>query len=1007
MALKNYLVWTSLLLFGRWATAQTLPQEAHFNRYTVADGLPGNTINGIEQDNQGFIWIATDAGLSCFDGVHFTNYFKGKDRRHSLPSNDITDILKLPDGKIALATGFGLCLLDPLRRTFKTAWIPCEPEMEVVINKVHPVVLTNRGHLATGGSAGFSVFDTAMNLVFHYAHFKKEDLNKTRMGFTHDLQALSNGDVLIRGWDGFWRYNASENCLEKQDPQAFGTADWKGFQSPGKEYMAIWGLYFPDSLRVQNLETGKAGTTRITPEIKYKLHWRSTLRFVNDTLMGFAQCDFGFRTAICDPATLRLRFSDHLIFSDQHFNAFFLDREGRWWLASENGLFAQTFSKSRFRHVPLPTNAHRLETSMVPTAITKAGAHFFVGTADELFVLDERLNLLKRIIHPVKAGQIWNLHNWQPGSLDLGCSDAWLRLRLPRQWNEPLQWTQIGPPLASLTQVKDRWGDVWVGTAKGLFRYNPPTGREYRYGKGQSDGEFPYGGALRIMQTDSGYLWMCGLPGFTRWNPFTQTFDRQFPRASGTETTEGYPATITSNGGEELLFALRGNGLWLWSGDAQAARRVETGNPALELVQEIFPDLHPHRFWLLLRSGLALLDVSTGQYRYLSTGDALPDQPLVDNCFYLDPATDSVYCCHQNGLLVFNRRDVSFSDAPVPVFITEVLQISGRQTQPLAAPFQLSQPGNNIVVSFASPDFEQGRLLDYAYRLDGGAWQNLDNAKSLRLVNLAPGSYFLEIKSVTPDGVSSEPATLSFRVMPYFYQTSWFKILVFVATAMAAFGWFRWRLAQLRKVETMRQSIAADLHDEVGASLTSIQILSQLAAHPDLARRSEALEKLPEQVRRTSASLREIVWNIQPKHDALHLLLSQLTRYAGEVFEKSDIQYSVQTDEFPEGATLDPATRQHFTRIFKEVLSNLVRHSGAGRAAVFFKKENRHLVMTVRDDGKGFDVGNVRRGNGLDNMQVRAAAVGGRLSLRSSTGEGTEIALELPLKLKKAGWRFW
>jgi signal transduction histidine kinase len=128
-------------------------------------------------------------------------------------------------------------------------------------------------------------------------------------------------------------------------------------------------------------------------------------------------------------------------------------------------------------------------------------------------------------------------------------------------------------------------------------------------------------------------------------------------------------------------------------------------------------------------------------------------------------------------------------------------------------------------------------------------------------------------------------------------------------------------------------------------------------------------------------------------------------RHAGEVLEKSDIQYSVQTDDFPEGATLDPVTRQHFTRIFKEVLSNLVRHSGAGRAAVFFKKENQHLVMLVRDDGKGFDVERVRRGNGLDNMERRASAIGGRLSLRSNPGDGTEIALELPLRLKKGWWK--
>jgi signal transduction histidine kinase len=319
----------------------------------------------------------------------------------------------------------------------------------------------------------------------------------------------------------------------------------------------------------------------------------------------------------------------------------------------------------------------------------------------------------------------------------------------------------------------------------------------------------------------------------------------------------------------------------------------------------------------------------------------------------------------------------------------------------------LNPKQNFFTLEFSALNFYSPEKNRYRYLLEGydPAWVEAGTRRSANYTNVPPGNYTFLLEAFNSDGVAAaSPQVLKIRVLPAWHQTWWFWSLMALAVGSVVYVYFRWRLAQRRKVESMRQAIAADLHDEVGASLTSIQILSQLAAHPDPARRSEALEKLPEQVRRTFASLREIVWNIQPKHDALHLLLSQLTRYAGEVFEKSDIQYSVQTDEFPEGTTLDPVTRQHFTRIFKEVLSNLVRHSGAGRAAVFFKKENQHLVMLVRDDGKGFDVEKVRRGNGLDNMQVRAAAAGGHLSLKSKMGESTEIRLRLPLKMKKKWW---
>ncbi|MBK9017128.1 MAG: hypothetical protein IPM82_25435 [Saprospiraceae bacterium] len=316
----------------------------------------------------------------------------------------------------------------------------------------------------------------------------------------------------------------------------------------------------------------------------------------------------------------------------------------------------------------------------------------------------------------------------------------------------------------------------------------------------------------------------------------------------------------------------------------------------------------------------------------------------------------------------------------------------------------LDQPGQDIAISFSSPDFERGRVLNYAYCLNDGKWQSLGPSTSVQLANLSPRRYRFEVKSITPEGISSEPAAPHFWVQPLFHQTWWFVAMIAATGGLAAFGYFRWRLGQLLKMEAMRQAIAADLHDEVGASLTSIQILSQLASHPDNDRRSEALEKLPEQVRRTSASLREIVWNISPSHDSLGLLIGELTRHAGEVFEKMDIQYSVQADDFPDGDRLDVAARQHLQRIFKEILNNLAKHSQASRAAVIFKKEGNELVVLVRDNGLGFDPATVRRGNGLDNMQARVMAAGGQLSLRSSPTDGTETTLRLPLKTGRAWW---
>ncbi len=1004
--LKIFLVTLTLLKQTMGGFAQVLLPEAHFNRYTMLDGLPDNNITTLVKDNQGFLWVGTEAGLGCFDGVHFTNYFKGDDPKNSLPSDYIVKMVKLPNGKIAIATKLGLSLLDPVARSFKSKLAPCEPEMMFAQNAIGPLVLTSKGNIVTGSNAGICVFDTALNVVFQYSNFKKEDLDTKRMGFGQVLLPLTNGDVLISGWNGFWRYSAKTNRVEKQDAKDFGEPIWERINAAGKDDMSIWRDEFPDTITLRNLQFGQAGTTRLSKEIKYELHWRASLNFVNDTLMGFAGCNNGFRTAICDPATLQIRFSARQIFATQHFNAFLYDDEGRWWLASENGLFGQSFSKGLFRFVPIHAGAGPDGIPYTINGITKADGHFYLGMATKILVFDDKFRYLKTIGFPQEFEHIWGLTQWQSGTLEIFSTTGWKRLRLQQDGHAPPEWQSLGPSLASRSQLMDSRGDIWTGTETGVLRYNIYNGQQTHFDGRDKGSKFPYQGALKIIETDSGYLWMCGITGFTRWNPFKQTFDRQFKKAPGTEKQEGYPNAMARNGGEEILFALENNGLWCWQGDQRPAQRVQTGNHAFEFILDIFPDPRPHHFWLLLKSGIALLDVSSGKYRYITNSDGLPDESVKED-FYFDPKTDSIYTCYQNGIVVSTQSKLGFSDKQVSIFITGVKQLSTGQLLNVPTNINLEYPNQDLAIMFSSPDFERGRLLTYAYRLNKGNWQLLGSSKSIQLVNLSPGSYQFEVKSITSEGVSSEPANLMFCIIPRFYQTWWFLTLLVGGFGLAVFGYFRWRLSQLRKMEAMRQSIAADLHDEVGASLTSIQILAQLASHPDLERSAAALHKLPEQVRSTSASLREVVWNINPKGDALDLLIGELTRHAGEVFEKSDIEYTVQTDNFPKDVFLDSATRQHLVRIFKEILNNLTKHSHASRAAVYFKKQKNALTLVVRDNGQGFDPAVVHRGNGLANMQQRASAVAGQLVLRSSIDEGTEITLRMPLKRKRSWWRFF
>lgn len=1001
------LIGIGLLWLIAWSAAgQVLPPEEHFRRYTTADGLPDNNITCIEQDEQGFVWVGTNAGLSCFDGVRFTNYFKGKTFHNALPSNFITVMSKLPGGKILIGTRFGLSLLDTRRRSFKSVLIPYEAGMEWTQNSIGAIVFTHRGEIVAGSSAGICVFDTALNVLYQYSHFDADDQENERLGFAHSMMALPDGDVLIRGWSGFWRYRCHERKVETQDADALGFENGEEFVGTGHPRYFFHYTTWPDSFFVHDALSGKTGVTPVSKQLKTEVHWRFLPKFVNDTLLGLSQHYNGFRTAVMNPATLQVRFSQQAIFNHVHFNQCLYDRENRWWLASENGLYVQSLSKSVARFVPIEAGLDRYGAPDALTSIIRAGEHFFVGTNYKLILLNKGLQRQRTFELPPHWHSLWGLYHWQPDVLEIGCSEQWGRLRLPIDKDHAPQWQDMYQ-MAVMTQKKDKQGMIWSGGARGVLKYDSFSKEKFPFYKGRPGGDFPFAGAHYIAETDSGYVWMCGPFSFSRWNPRQRQFDRQFRRVPGTDRQEGYQLNLVKNKGEELLFTLYGNGLWRWHGDDHPAQRVPANHPSLDFILDIEPDTRPQHYWLAIKSGIALFDLETGRHRFLpAVSDSILSGGLGNEPLFLDGQTDSLYVVYSNGILVLNSRDIGFSNRAGPVYITDVQHISSHKRLPFHGYLKLRQSDSDLAISFAAPDYEYGQAIQYAYRLNGGDWQALGAGASVRFARLKQGKYLFEVKSVTSEGISSRPDSLSFEVLPLFYQTWWFSLCLATGFVLAVWWWFRRRIGQLNKMETMRQALAADLHDEVGASLTSVQILAQLAAHGDPKRRSEALGKLPEQVRHTSSSLREIVWNIQPGNDDLNLLAGRLMRYAGEFLERADIRYDLHADEFSGHLRLDAVAKQHLARIFKEALNNVAKHSGADFAEVVFKQEKNKLLLTIRDQGRGFDPDSAAPGNGLNNMQLRAQLAGGSLDIETRPGQGVRLALRLPLRNVKK-WRLF
>ncbi|MEL6614409.1 MAG: ATP-binding protein [Bacteroidota bacterium] len=313
--------------------------------------------------------------------------------------------------------------------------------------------------------------------------------------------------------------------------------------------------------------------------------------------------------------------------------------------------------------------------------------------------------------------------------------------------------------------------------------------------------------------------------------------------------------------------------------------------------------------------------------------------------------------------------------------------------------------------------------------------------------NLPPGRYTFRVRAANEDGVWSDEATsVPVLVRPSFWESTGFRLLAGLAfvAAVAGAGWglsrrrYRRELAALRAKQALdaeRARISRDMHDEVGASLSEIAILSELAqlsasggdgapasglsasgglspSAPGPPPEARRLRKIAETSRETLDSIAEIIWAINPTNDRLPTLAGYLREHAARYAETAGLRATLRFPAHPPDRPVSAEVRRNVFLVLKEALHNVVKHAGATAVDVSLLVEGDALTLIVADDGEGFAPGasvsggsasgdgvpaSVRGGNGLGNMRVRAAEIGGALRIETSEAGGTVVRLRVPL----------
>jgi ligand-binding sensor domain-containing protein/two-component sensor histidine kinase len=611
----------------------------------------------------------------------------------------------------------------------------------------------------------------------------------------------------------------------------------------------------------------------------------------------------------------------------------------------------------------------------------------------------------------------------------------------------------LGPALWETVMLQGRGGEWWVTTGRGLFRL-PPVMRARDLSRARPETEFTVRRGLLgndvhpLYQDSRGDLWFaCSrahIHELYRWERATGNVRPVSTADTPSLKTKQVTAIAESLSGE-LWIGFKEGGLVRWSSGVftdfphpvagfvqalhfDAAGRLWIGSLGSGLIRIDHPASHQPRtrsytsagglssnhvwcvthdrfgrIYLGTSAGVDRLDPDTGSIKSYTTSEGLPKGAVTASF------------CDRSGALWFATHSGISRLVPAPDPGSPPPGIFIRALRVMAAPYPISELGqsriaglrlpasrNGVEVEFFSPDFTPGGRRCYQYRLDSvdHDWSPPDNQRTVNFASLAPGSYRFLVRAVNPDGAASpQPAMLEFTVLKPLWMEWWFLAIIGLVAGVLIYGGYRYRLAHLIRLERVRTRIACDLHDDIGSSLSQIAILSELArrdAGETNTRVAEPLQRIASVSREILDSLGDIVWSINPAHDRLADLIQRMRRFGGEVLESRDIQWKFRSPDMNTELPLDAGMRREIFLIFKESVHNLVRHSGCSAAETNLEIKAGCLVLTMRDNGRGFDPRQACGGNGLRSMRSRAARLGGTLEFVSN-GRGGAVVLRIPL----------
>jgi ligand-binding sensor domain-containing protein/two-component sensor histidine kinase len=1025
----NRMASSLVVLLLAWCTLYAQQPALYFEKLTTENGLSHNKVNCIIQDHRGFIWLGTDDGLNRYDGNNFDIFRHEPGNATTISGNIITDMVEDKQGVLWIATADGGLTkydykLPPTRQFKQYKHIPGDTN-SIPANIINTLVLDGDGYLWLG---------TRGQRIIRF-HPKTEKFRRMQFLGTRTILDLS-----LDHSGNLWAGREGGGLLKIDTRTLKDTMDRRYFDLYAKlPHKAVTALYTD------------------------KEHY---------TWFGSWDKVLYRRKMGSDSEEVFMQTGGNYSFTNDEIDCFTEDTQGHLWMGGASmGLQIYDKKNNRFYHYPHdPAREGTIADNRINCLYTDRSGKVWVGTGKGVSIHHlQQQQFTQTFLPPAKDNTpvtIYDFYKMGNGELWIGTSEGIYVQPAPNAAIQHRPLVYKGNKLQVTRFFTDVDSTFYIGTNYSLFKYNTANHSIALLPNTEKDKvmhkiiESRVVSIVRDSIENHPVLIVSPFGHFLAYYDLTEKcwISRQDSVKKILETfnlPDNMIRKIHKSRNGKLWLATFRMGLGQWKNQAIPQVHYLSNNPVSansisnNNIYDIADDARGNLWISTYGGGLNYFNTTTNTFTHFAATNNLLEGIQVDaagNVWMISNGDIHKYDVLRKSYTSFELPDIEKSGgikgniykdrqgrmymAGINYFITfDPLAIRDVKLMPQVAftdfkifnqsfshllwqdKITLQYNQNYFTVSFAAPDFSTGRNVEYAYKLEGrdDDWIPVGNRNFEQFSNLPGGEYTFKVRATNNAGIwNNYAAAIRIVIIPPFWKTFWFYGICLVMAGLIIYAIYRYRINELLKRQSIRNKIAQDLHDNVGSTLSSISVYSQVAKIYNEQERTGDLQQTLDKISTTSSEMisemSDIVWAINPRNDNMDTILQRMESYARPLLTSQGIAFHFTVDPAVKHINLEMTRRKNFYLIFKEAVNNALKYAKNKNLWVTIHVHSHQIELMVKDDGVGFDKEKVKihasqslSGNGLRNMEMRTAEMKGNCNVSSVPGKGTCIKLQFPI----------